>query len=74
MGLVTLAPGVLIDRYHRGAVVLSGARSFAVEERVARLLDRARAGVRSDVLTDDDSRLLATLVEQGWVEVSHAGA
>jgi hypothetical protein len=37
---VTAAPGIIIDRFHRGAVVMVGAASFAVPEQIVCLLEK----------------------------------
>ena len=74
MALVRLAPRLLVDRYHRGAVVLSGISSFAVNEAVAGLLDRIHGsgGARLE-LDAEESSLLSVLIERGWVEALNAG-
>jgi len=40
MAGVMVGPGVLIDRYHRGAIVLVGSATFAVPEQMVRLLEK----------------------------------
>lgn len=70
MGLVKLSARVLVDRYHRGAVVLCGLRSFAVDESIARLLDRVQRGAAP---RSEDETLLGLLLERGWLEAIDAG-
>jgi hypothetical protein len=45
MAGLTAVPGIIIDRYHRGAVVLVGAATFAVPEQLVRLLERVSQSV-----------------------------
>jgi hypothetical protein len=37
---VTVVSGIIIDRYHRGAIVMVGAGSFAVPEQIVCLLEK----------------------------------
>lgn len=63
----TLVPGVLVDRHHRGAIVMVGMTMFAIAESAARVLEQVQWGER---MPDETSRSLALdLVERGVLRV-----
>ena len=45
-----VAPDLLIDRHHRGAIVMVGTRTFALDERAIGLVERVRRGDGAELL------------------------
>ncbi|MBK6694399.1 MAG: hypothetical protein IPG50_19655 [Myxococcales bacterium] len=44
MSTFRVAPDLLIDRHHRGAIVMVGTRTFALDERAIGLVERVQRG------------------------------
>ena len=45
-----VAPDLLIDRHHRGAIVMVGTRTFALDERASGLVERVQRGDGAELL------------------------
>jgi hypothetical protein len=63
-GLSTPA-GLLIDRYHRGAIVMVGVSMFAIPEPAIVLIERARDSTARFEVSADAEDLVAALVSRG---------
>ncbi len=66
--LVTSAD-LLVDRHYRGAIVMVGAKMFAIDERAIRLVERVQRGqllrAAGGDLSAEDREALAGLVASG---------
>jgi hypothetical protein len=58
-------PGLLVDRYHRGAIVMVGVAMFALPEAAIVLIERARDGGARFEVSAADEDLVAALVARG---------
>jgi hypothetical protein len=62
---LTTPPGLLVDRYYRGAIVMVGDAMFAVPEAAIRVLEHAHAGGPALEVDDADRAVVAVLIDQG---------
>lgn len=69
MARLSVSPGLIVDRYYRGAILCLGSTSFAVSEDMVRLIERlaAEPGL---ALSAEEAELAALLLERGVLERS----
>lgn len=62
---LTAPPGLVVDRYYRGAIVMIGDAMFAIPEAAILVIERARDAAPVLEVAAEDAELVAALITRG---------